>query len=797
MTILSALFAGVSGLDSYANALSVLSNNIANVNTTGFKSSRAEFADILSQSLSGASGSSQIGRGVFLSEVTNVFTQGSFETTSSATDLAIDGDGFFIVNKGTGNYYARAGRFILDKDGKLANPEGFFLRGYALDPTTGIISSALQDINIGSASASPQATTEVNIASNLDSTSTVKNTAGYATSSAAVTDGFIFTSGFTITTGTNDVIRWDDGDGATRAASITTAGGLTSAQISTGAEVAAAIKAALEATNDGAQAADTYTVSYSPTTGKFTIANDAGNVGTIVLHWEDAATTAESALAFNSVSSGNIAPGSSDVSDSVVNDANALIIFNDGSDRRANLLVNGGLTANTVYTGDQVATAIKTAIEATNGGGDLYTVSYDENTQKFTITNNNGNTNPITLKWSNNGSGARTTLGFNASDTALAVNSSDTSDNTVAFNVISGVNDQFALTVDGTSSAADITIAAGTYTTTSLATEMQNKIRADAAFSGKTIEVNYGVTVPKRFTIKSDTTGTSSTLTVTPDATQDFLQSINMGSGGTSTAILYQGNTIDRFNPITSSNFSTSITGYDSLGNPHTLSVYFRKDSNNTWSWSALVDGGDITGGTTGINEEEAKGQLTFTSDGALNTESTTSSIFNFSGGATQGQVIALDFGTSLVTDAGTTGLDGTTQFAGVSSTISQSQDGFSAGQLQSVGIDDDGIITGLFTNGQTQSLAQVALARFASVEGLNAAGGNRFSETQASGQPIVGVPDTGGRGTIASNALELSNVDLASEFVTLIKTQQAFQANARVISTTDSLLTELVNLKR
>ena len=797
MTVLSALFAGVSGLDTYSNALSVLSNNIANVNTTGFKASRGEFADILSQSLSGASGSSQIGRGVFLSDVSHVFTQGSFETTNSATDLAIDGDGFFIVSKGTGNYYSRAGRFVLDKSGELANPEGYFLQGYDLDPSTGNISSALKSINIGAASASPQATTEVNIASNLDSTSSVKNTAGYATSAAAVTDGFVFTSGFTITTGSNDVIRWDDGDGAQRSASLTTDGGLTSAQVSTGAEVAAAIDAALEATNDGAQAADAYTVSYNAQTGKFTITNSAGNAGTIVLHWEAAGSTAASALGFDAISSGNVAPGSTDVSDNVVNDVNGLIVFNDGSDRRANLVVNGGLSASTVYTGDEVATAIKTAMEATNGGSDLYNVTYDENTEKFTITNNNGNSNAITLKWSDNGSGARTTLGFNASNTALAVNSSDTSDSAVAFNIAAGVNDQFTLSVDGVSSATDITIDPGTYTTTSLATEMQNQIRADAAMSGKSIEVNYGVTVPKRFTIKSDTTGTSSLVTVTPSATEDFLQSVAMASGGVETASLYQGNTIDRFNPISSSNFSTSITNYDSLGNPHTMSVYFRKDSDNTWSWNALVDGGEITGGTTGINELGAYGELVFTPDGALNTELTTSSIFNFSGGATQGQVITFDFGTSLLTDAGTTGLDGTTQFAGVSSTISQSQDGFSAGQLQSVGINDKGIITGLFTNGQTQQLAQVALARFASVEGLNSSGGNRFSETMNSGQPIVGTPDSGGRGSVASNALELSNVDLASEFVNLIKMQQAFQANSRVISTTNGLLTELVNLTR
>lgn len=672
MTILSALFSGVSGLDAYSDALSVIGNNIANVNTTGFKASRAEFADILSQSLSGGSGNSQIGRGVYLSSVSNVFSQGSFETTSNATDMAIDGDGFFIVNNGTGDYYSRAGQFSMDKSGRLANPEGYFLQGYALDSATGVVASPLEDINIASTSAAPKATTTVNIAANLDSTSAVKDTAGYATSSGPVT------SGFTFVTGTNDVIEWNNGTG-TVPASLTTDGGLTSGQ---------------------------------------------------------------------------------------------------------------------VYTGAQVATAIKTALEATNASADLYDVTYDPNTQKFTITNNTGNTNPITLDWANAASTAGTALGFNATNTAVPVSSSDTSDNATAFNVLAGVNDKFTMSVDGVPSSASITIDPGIYTTSSLAAEMQSKIRADSAFTGKNITVDYGSTVPDRFTITSDTTGTSSAVTVTPDATEDFLQTIDMASGGTSTAVLNQGDTLDPFNPVTSSNFSTSITGYDSLGNPHTINVYFRKDSSNTWSWSALVDGGDITGGTPGVNVQEANGQLTFTTDGALNTETTNSSSFNFSGGATQGQAINFDFGTAILTNGGT-GLDGTTQFAGTSSTISQSQDGYSSGQLQSISINQQGIITGMFSNGQTQQLAQVALARFLSTEGLHAAGGNRFSETINSGQPIVGVPDTGGRGQIASNSLELSNVDLGSEFVDMIKTQQAYEANSRVISTTNTLLTDLVNIIR
>ena len=189
---------------------------------------------------------------------------------------------------------------------------------------------------------------------------------------------------------------------------------------------------------------------------------------------------------------------------------------------------------------------------------------------------------------------------------------------------------------------------------------------------------------------------------------------------------------------------------------------------------------------------------MTFTNDGALSTVNTTfpppggpgaRATFDFAGGAQPGQTINFNFGTP--------GFDGTTQFATPSSTLLQSQDGYGSGVLQSFSIDEQGKVHGLFSNGQAIDLKRVALAKFPSTAGLKSVGKNLFSETILSGQPIVAGPGNSGTGSLQSGALEISNVDLSSQFVELIRAQQAFQANARVITTGDQLLTETVNLKR
>ncbi len=173
MGISSSLFSGISGLSTQGNAMSVIGDNIANVNTIGFKSSRTTFEDVLSQTVSTASGSSQIGRGTTLSDVDTLFQQGSFESTSNATDLAIGGNGFFMVSPLTSetNYYTRAGQFRFDSDGYFTNPAGYVAQGWALDEN-GNDTGTLVDIRLSDFTSPPEPTDAVTAITNLNSQDT-------------------------------------------------------------------------------------------------------------------------------------------------------------------------------------------------------------------------------------------------------------------------------------------------------------------------------------------------------------------------------------------------------------------------------------------------------------------------------------------------------------------------------------------------------------------------------------------------------------------------------------------------
>jgi len=206
-------------------------------------------------------------------------------------------------------------------------------------------------------------------------------------------------------------------------------------------------------------------------------------------------------------------------------------------------------------------------------------------------------------------------------------------------------------------------------------------------------------------------------------------------------------------------------------------------------------------GFASGADALVASGTVSFTTNGALDRESTI--IYHNAGGdgidfigATAGQAIATNFGTSVTTDGGT-GLDMTTQFGSISALVNQSQDGYASGSLQGLSVNTSGLVTGRFSNGQLRTLAQVALARFNNAQGSSKVGKNLLAEAGDSGSPIIGKPDSSGLGRTLSNSLELSNVDLGEEFINLIGAERGFQANARVVTTADNILGELVNLKR
>ena len=191
MALSSALFAGSSGLSSLGDTMQIIGDNIANVNTIGFKSSKADFQDLLSQSLSTMNGSTQVGSGSAIGDVSASFEQGSFETTGNATDLAIGGDGFFILREtnGEGNYYSRAGNFGFDEDGYMANPDGYIVQGWALDSVTGNDIGSITDIHLNSFTSSPQESSEIQIIANLSSEAVDNSSVDGHTDLAAAWDG--------------------------------------------------------------------------------------------------------------------------------------------------------------------------------------------------------------------------------------------------------------------------------------------------------------------------------------------------------------------------------------------------------------------------------------------------------------------------------------------------------------------------------------------------------------------------------------------------------------------------------
>ncbi len=249
----------------------------------------------------------------------------------------------------------------------------------------------------------------------------------------------------------------------------------------------------------------------------------------------------------------------------------------------------------------------------------------------------------------------------------------------------------------------------------------------------------------------------------------------------------------DPADPANTSNFATSATIYDSLGKSYQAQLYFRRTGAGAWDWYAMTDGAGVTGGTAGVPSLIGNGTVTFDTSGRL--QAMTQATNFLPAGAVQPQPLTFNFGDPIAT--GGTGLSGITGFAAPSASTFVGQNGWASGLLTSIQIDRTGVVVGVFTNGQTRPLGQIAIATVAAPDRLERTGGNLFAETQASGQPVLGAAGTGGRAYIASGALEQSNVDIAEQFVRMIASQRAFEANSKSITTADQLLSELIAMKR
>jgi flagellar hook protein FlgE len=271
-----------------------------------------------------------------------------------------------------------------------------------------------------------------------------------------------------------------------------------------------------------------------------------------------------------------------------------------------------------------------------------------------------------------------------------------------------------------------------------------------------------------------------STSDIAPHATERLEATLNLDSRSPAITI--------PFNASDTLSYTSSTAGaiYDSLGNAHTLTVYFQKTGNGAWNVHGTVDGG-AAGTNVDLNGAAAGNSVTlnFDSSGVLTTPAMPLAGVNvtLTNGAVTPLTMELDF-------------SGTTQYGAEFGVTALRQDGYTSGRLTGFNVSDKGIIQGRYSNGQANTLGQIVLANFANPQGLRSTGDNLWEETAGSGPAVVGTPQTGSLGSIQSAAIEDSNVDLSQELVNMIMAQRVYQANAQTIKTQDQVLQTLVNLR-
>ncbi|MHB8989605.1 MAG: flagellar hook-basal body complex protein [Desulfobulbia bacterium] len=822
MGVSSSLYASISGLSTMGNAMSVLGDNVSNVNTIAFKSSRATFQDVLSQSVATAAGAAQVGRGVTMTTIDGIFAQGSFESTSTATDLAIGGQGFFMLRapgSAESDMYTRAGEFRFDKAGYLVNPTGNFVQGWTIDPTSGEVQGTIGDINLGK-STPPVETTNIQVIANVDSRKNNETTElnlfdswdgrnpGLAVPASPI-DG----NAYEYTTS----IKAYDAKGASHDLTVyfdrTTKDNqweflVTCEPVEDKRVLSDGLDTSgnLDGTNDQLSA-------YPPDTTYNYISHKGA--GALLYGKIDFSTSGsiDKIWAWNVPPDGKVEPaqntnrltlGSTDQYYSFEANftgatANQQIELNLGarysgaSTPIPQILVSGSggytdtgttpITKETTWdkVRDVNGALVDTTVPATvSFGGYKSDGTYVDPTDPLNQYDLNSTDKvQVLLDKMNASFGCTCTIDANgrirmtdndAGISGLAVTTFYFDDGTGAETTvnpfgISNVSDPTIHNTFNVTTTKQQVVSTGQALTSSGAVITENT-PLDGVFDDADLQLWDGTT--NNTSIAFD--GTSSDGTTVDSATAIFTLGADFGpplenpTGTVQDLLTWLENQF---------NADASIDGAGRL----VLTDRKSADAAGTYTSQLSVTGVTIT------NPEEA-GAAPF---GAAEFITIDADISGEDGSRT-GDTRSLEFSTEALS---------TTQYANSSTTIFQDQDGFAAGFLQSVSVDTDGVITGNYSNGQVLEKAKVALASFNNLAGLRKEGGNVFRETTASGAPVTGAPGSNGLGSISPNSLEQSNVDLGAEFVKLITTQRGFQANSKIITTTDEMLADLINIKR
>ncbi|HEF2525363.1 TPA: flagellar hook protein FlgE [Campylobacter jejuni] len=856
--MMRSLWSGVSGLQAHQVAMDVEGNNISNVNTTGFKYSRADFGTMFSQTVKiataptdgrGGSNPLQIGLGVSVSSTTRIHSQGSVQTTDKNTDVAINGDGFFMVSDDGGltNYLTRSGDFKLDAYGNFVNNAGFVVQGWNINWDTQSIDSSRtpQNIFIDPGMHIPAAqSTEVAIKANLNSGLNI-GTASRPLYSLDSVHGFNQKTGETK----------DENDTGTTQFYTTS-------------------KNAVEVTEKGVDAGSLFNangqglnlrdgqgiwVSYAD--AKYSTNQLGFNAFDPNLHqnqtaafWGNGNQKTRLDIVINGVVIQNDTIGSIDEAIAYINTFTAPTDARQGTGVRAVKNADGSgidfVNDNADGTTDNMKN-INLVVNANNTAGEAWTATWNAATNTFNqytqIQQNNASL------WTATGGQAGTQNNLTGGRSAQIITAHkyiySSSPQTLppmynpdgGFNYIPGTPGN-PPTWNGTDAATIGSqnyynaVMNGSLLNTDIRTfhtteDLRELLQRDARYgvdydgSGKfaAADVNENVKVVVNssgaFSLTNvNKTSNSPTLTAPGGqgplnfdphnmnfnitaytdergtvSTNDAFTKIFKGLDGSFPA----GNQVKQSELLKLSAFSAGLEIYDSLGSKHTLEVQFVKqsttqDGGNEWQMIIRVpEPAEIN--TTGEGPNNIiVGTARFNNDGSLSNYNPRTINFSPNNGAAPNQQIKLSFGTSGSND-------GLVSSNSASTLTGQATDGYTSGNLKpdAIRVDDKGNILGEFTNGKTFAVAKIAMASVANNSGLEEIGGNLFKVTANSGNIVVGEAGTGGRGEMKTSALEMSNVDLSRSLTELIIIQRGYQANSKTISTSDQMLQTLIQLKQ
>jgi flagellar hook protein FlgE len=753
------MFSGLSGLRNHQTALDVIGNNISNVNTVGYKGSRIQFSELLSQTIRGASSpvdnglggtnSVQVGLGIATASIDVSHAQGNLQSTGNMSDIAIQGNGFFILSNGQQNTYSRAGEFSFDANGTMVAANGMTVQGWMGDSTGTINNNGnIENISIPvGKTIAARATTGVDYAHNLSSTSDTLGTPHLAAGNSSNVERVYGTYTGNANAVNADVpptlFPIDDVKGSHYIA--------VNAESHTGGRND--LNGTESMTSLGITDTSTFRVIVDGVSSKVTLANGlTSTVNELVsainsqVHGVTAELTGNAVKLTRNVAGVNSTVAVEDIG--LASNGIAANVFGTGGGKWAIHAKTVGTKTGLALTDALTGLGANNLVLTVNGTSYAFdpSTAIPPVTAASTVQQLITAFNTFTAAIPALGVGANAvTMGLNASGSLyVADNSHDTAGWTqiadAAPGAGTGIADLFFST--GGNWPAD---PVQNYGKTSIAANVTHEfVEADGG------GIHY---VPLSFS--------------NGDAQITGLDGMNIAASASG----FKAGTMV-IQTVKPAEHVATTQVYDSLGKAHTIDITLTRIANNSWSWTA---GGIDTVGS---------GNLTFDANGVIQSGAVNGNItVGASGGADS---ISLVPNFTMVT-----------QYASPSTMLHISQDGYTDGALSTYSIDSNGAILGIYTNGLNQPIGQIAVAAFNNPAGLLKVSDSMFISSNNSGAAQVGAANTGGRGALSAGTLEMSNVDVAQEFANMIIYERGFQANSKVITTGDDMLQTLVSMKR